>query len=438
MRAAKIDTRPNRSRTMTPSRWNRWIPCVLSLLLGAPAWGQDALVVAGDGSGDFVQLTDAIAAAADGDVILVRPHTERYEAAEITGKSLTVIGIGVHRPGLEDLRVTQLSPGQVVTLRFLDLQGRAEIIFGGFITYMEPGLSLTFNQGSVWVEDAVFTGASGIAKWGGSEEGVSGLVVVGTEGVVVVDSESEGGVGAWSVGGTSYAGGDGARLLNSHVAFHGSRLEGGMGSIDVAHLPGQGGAGVDSSASNLFASGSTLTGGDTGESFGAEPLDAPSSGLVARSSSTVHHLATSFQAGQGGAPPGEPITVEPSSTVDDLDDVHRAFKVPAPVREDQEASALYAGEPGDLVLLRISLTPGWTMMPGLKGVLHLGPSTIDLFVGAAGPEGTLDLPFRGPALPVGTQALTAFAQPVVAAGGGPLRLVAPSSIVFIAESIQGP
>lgn len=256
--------------SMKNARSNHFWGCVLAVVLAAPAWGQSVHIVAGDGTGDFVQLKDAVSAAVDGDVILVRPHTDRYDFTTIDGKSLTIIGEGAVRPGVEDMRVQNLAAGEVVTLRFLDIEGRAEAIIFGPTQY--DGLVLNNNVGCVWLEELVIAGADGIANWGGSETGYPGLVIGGSNCVAVVDCQSGGGVGQSSVGGSSHYGGSGGVASASQVALHGSSFVGGKGGPAFIGPPLEGGTGFDSLASTVLASGSSLTGGDTGDVFAAPSL----------------------------------------------------------------------------------------------------------------------------------------------------------------------
>jgi hypothetical protein len=277
---------------MTHARRNRRIDgvptlvqaTILTLVLGPPILAQAAHVVAGDGSADFTQLQDAITAAANGDVILVRPHTERYEATVVAGKSLTIVGEGDVHPRVEDFTIRDLNPGRDVSLRFLDIEGRSEPHpFVGAL--QRPGVTLENDQGCVWLEDLVVAGGDGIVKLGGFEEGHPGLRIADSECVVAVDCTFEGGDGKWSVGGTSYRGEDGADLTNSHVALHGCTLVGGAG-------------------------------GDTGDEALFPTPDPSASGLVARDASTVKHLATSFAEGGGPATPGAPLSVEGGSSAE--------------------------------------------------------------------------------------------------------------------------
>ncbi len=411
---------------------------LLALLLATTStWSQSVLVVAGDGSGDHLQLQAAISAAAAGDVILVRPHTERYDFATLDGKPLTLVGDGDVRPELEDLRIRNLAPGEVVTLRFLDIEGRSAPTF--FLPTQFVGLELDDNDGCVWLEDLVVAGANGIPKWGGSETGWRGLDVDDSACVVVVDTEVVGGFGAHSVGGSTYLGGDGGLLTNSRVALHGCTFTGGRGGDEVLHPAAQGGIGIDCTSSELFTSGSSLIGGDTGDVFLLPTSDPTASGLVVRDGADVQHLATTFASGGGQATPGPPIEATGTpSIVEDLDDDHRAIKTPAVVRELTRAHVSYSGEPGDLVLLSIASTPDWAFVPALKGVQHLGAAPVQAILGTAGADGTLVAAFQSPRVPAGTDAATGFAQAVVAETDGGIRLGAPSSILIVSASIPGP
>jgi len=419
------------------ARGSRWLGGALALVCAASAWGQTVHVVAGDGSGDFLEIQGAVTAAEEGDVILVRPHVERYGFTTIDGKSLTVVGDGGVRPAMEDLRVVNLAADQAVVVRFLDIEGRLDIsIFGAL---QRNGVELISNQGCVWLEDLLVAGANGVPKLGGSEAGLRGLVVQDSACVIAVDSQFFGGSGEHSVAGTADPGGDGALLTGSTVAFHGCTVTGGRGGFGFNSFGGQGGSGVDCTTSEVFASGSSLIGGDTGGTDLIDSTIPTASGLVAREASTVNHLATTFASGAGPAPPGPPIdSTGAPSTVTDLDDAHRALKGPAVVREEVPAELGYTGQPGDLVLLRVSATSGWSFAPALAGVQQLGALPLGVILGVAGPAGTIDVAFDAPCLPPGLPAVTAYVQPLVDPTQGPLRLGAPSSILIVDASIPAP
>ncbi|MHC5211804.1 MAG: hypothetical protein ACYTG2_13880 [Planctomycetota bacterium] len=92
-----------------------------------------------------------------------------------------------------------------------------------------------------------------------------------------------------------------------------------------------------------------------------------------------------------------------------------------------------------MVLMRFTLGSAWELMPGLKGVQHLGGTAVEVVLGlAGGPAGTLDVVFRAPELPVGIEGITGHAQPVVAVQAGSLRLGAPSTALIVDATIAGP
>jgi len=434
-----------KTRATARRAWNRGSgPGALSglllvvLLASAPALrAQNVYVVAGDGSGDFVQLQQAVDAAAQGDVILVRAHGARYAATVIQDKALTIVGDGAVRPGVEDVVVRNLAGNRDVTLRFLDIAGRVEIL-GGVITIQEPGLELISNAGCVWLEDLVICGADGIPKWGGSEQGLPALVVNGSACVVAVDSATEGGSGGGSVGGSTYPGGHGGVVTSSQLALHGCSLVGGEGSYESLFPAEQGGIGLECNSATVFTSGSSLIGGDTGNVGGLTP-DPTAAGLAVRDGSDVATLATSITSGGGDAPPGPPIeeTGSPSS-VEDLADDHRAFKLPPVLRELEPVRLQYRGQPGDLVLVQTSLRPSWMLVPALKGVQHLGVLIGGQLLGIVPPNGQLGPLVQVPALPPGTLAATGFAQPLALELDGSLRVSAPTSIVVVDATIPAP
>lgn len=163
---------------------------------------------------------------------------------------------------------------------------------------------------------------------------------------------------------------------------------------------------------------------------------ATASGLSLIDGTSVQYLATSFDPGAGNAVPGAPISSGGvPSIVDDLNEAHRGLTVPAPVREQAPAQFSYSGQPGDTVLVALSLYPEWLSIPSVKGILHLDPVASSFVIGSADAAGSLVLPFSGPLLPQGVSSLTGFAQPLVADTNGSLRLGAPSSILLLDSSL---
>ena len=408
------------------------------MLVAAPAWGQGVHVVAGDGSGDFLQLQHAVNAAASGDVILVRPWAQAYDPTTINGKALTLVGYGDARPALKRLRIDNLPAGQVVSLRFLDVQGDAEVIFPlGTVNY--DAVSLSADAGCVWLEDLRLAGADGVHSSGTDAlNGKAGLAAVSSPAVVLLRSELHGGDGAIATGTTPHPGGKGARTLQARIACWDSTFVGGIGALGLnGHSGAQGGAGFEGNRSTLFLSGSALTGGNTGNGpLSSEPT---ASGLVLIDASSAQQLATTFQAGTGNAPPGAAVSMSGApSTLDDLNEDPRGVTISAAVRELAPAAVHYSGQPGDLVLLAISLQAGWSPLSKFKGVLQLDAFASSLILGVADANGTLELGFSGPLLPAGVEAVIGYAQPVVAEVGGALRLGAPSSILMLDASIPVP
>ena len=411
-------------------------------LLAAPAAAQSVHIVAGDGSGDFVQLQAAVDAAADGDVILVRPHLEPYDPTIVAGKGLVLVGEGASRPALDEVIVRDLPADRTVVLRHLTVEGSAEL--RGFMQWeLHDGLILVDNVGCVWIEDVLLAGDEGWSNWGDLGFGRTGLVAVRNDCVLFVRSEIRGGEGGLSTGATPYPGGPATNIIDSSFAFHGTTVVGGEGSEGV-YGPGQtgerGGDGLAVTNSLVFASGSTFLGGDTG--LGDVTSAVPTAtGLVLQDGNVVHRVDTVVSAGGGDAPAGDDVleTGAPGVFVD-LGEAHRQLTVPATLREGVASLMTYAGVPGDLVLLQASFTPDFVpLYQGLAGVLHRGPVAAEAVIGVAGPPlGGFTSFLLGPPLPVGVEGVAAFAQPVILTPGGDLRLGSPSMIALLDGAVPTP
>ena len=95
----------------------------LTILLSsqlAPALAADVLVVDAAGGGDYTSVATAALAAADGDVLLVRPGNYPFEEVVIDGKGLTIVKDG---PGIVKsyrwVRIQNLPAGKEVHLNGL-------------------------------------------------------------------------------------------------------------------------------------------------------------------------------------------------------------------------------------------------------------------------------------------------------------------------------
>ncbi|WP_445715197.1 InlB B-repeat-containing protein [Flavobacterium sp.] len=129
---------------------------------------------------NYSELTSAISAAANGDIINFTTNIVIDNEITISGKTLTIEGNGnevsVPRPGLDDMgrynsspssfRVFQLSSGANVTINNLSIKGGAVNNHGGAL-YINNGTTIRLNNSIVSNSRAnSFNGGGGIAVYG--------------------------------------------------------------------------------------------------------------------------------------------------------------------------------------------------------------------------------------------------------------------------------
>src|SRR5262245_14504231 len=98
----------------------RGLCCFLSCALVVSASAQSAVLVVDRAhpSGTFATVADAVSAAADGDIILVRSGL--YGAVVVDGKGLAIVN-DAGSVGLDRLVIRNLPAQSVVTVRGIDL-----------------------------------------------------------------------------------------------------------------------------------------------------------------------------------------------------------------------------------------------------------------------------------------------------------------------------
>ena len=117
--------------------------CAFQAVLVAPTAAQDVLIVdQAGGPGVFTTLGAAVAAAQEGDVLLVKQGAY-FEDLVIDGKSLVVQEESGANVLVRRIQVQNLGPTQFVAVRGLDWDNSHELSLG-----------LLDNQGPVWIEDA--------------------------------------------------------------------------------------------------------------------------------------------------------------------------------------------------------------------------------------------------------------------------------------------
>jgi len=330
---------------------------LLSIAPFPRAFAANLVVDLSGGAGTHSTLQDAVDAAQDGDLILVRPGDYRFVqtvSTIVTAKSLTIVADPPgSAPVLTGIRISAIASPRKVVIRGLQL-------LPGILP-VSPGTEVTQSTGGVWFEDCTLAGIPGLGSLGQNFPGEPGLRVNGAQ-VTLVRCQVTGGVGA--VGTFTIPasdGGPGQRLgANASVAVHDSTISGGDGGLGT--FPGNGGAGTQAVTARVFLSGATVTGGAPG---GAPAQGG--AGLVADATSGVSLLQTTVT---GGA--GAPDVQAPPGVVQRLPGLARSIEVTSPVTPGTQATLSIRGEPGDLAFLFWSVGTSHLPIPPITGWLLLG------------------------------------------------------------------
>ncbi|MEM7306259.1 MAG: hypothetical protein AAF682_06300 [Planctomycetota bacterium] len=394
---------------------------LFALLLSAPALAQGGVhVVASDGSGDFLDLPQAVAAAASGDTLLVRDGT--YSGFLALGKGLTVVA---------DTGASPLLTGQV---NATGLPADSALILDGL--RVEPKEIAAFAafqcDGTVWIEDCELAGgrnACGVAQ--PCYDPCQGARVFDCDDVVIVRSTLAGGEGA---GGDAH----GLEATFSAVHVYDSELVGFAFPFVSA-----GGNGAQLAASSLFASGTLFEGGKGGDGLIADGCSfgtgGPGGNALKLNDASAQLMGSALVVGAGGlglAPcgdgePGQEVLLLGGGTLAFLNELARSFAVGSPLREGQAAEIDYAGAAGDLVLGLFSLTASPLPSQELSGTLLPAQPPGVVTLGAADAQGELATSVPLGSLPAGFESLVVFLQGVAVSTGGAVVLAAGSELLLL-------
>ncbi|MHC5212108.1 MAG: right-handed parallel beta-helix repeat-containing protein [Planctomycetota bacterium] len=310
----------------------------------APLANQVHVVDKSGGPGSqFLQISQAVAAAAPGDTVLVR--TGGYDEFTVQGKSLVVtadLGAFVEVPRFT---VRDVPAGQSVRVHGI---GTNSLNDG-------PALRVQDCLGPVWIEDCSLIGPLQ-------------ALAAATEGVRILNSAAVS-LHRCTLGGSfayDLPAGPGLRANDSLVALFDCVAAGGQGgnSSDTgATLPAGPGALVD--GGTLYASGSSFSGGMGGSgstSFGCVDAGDGAPGLVLDGGAKAHLLDTATVGGAGGnALPGctdgapGPAQLILAGTLLSQAFPARSIEAPNPVRPGDTLDLTIDGVPGDTLLLWVSL-----------------------------------------------------------------------------------
>jgi len=417
------------------------IVCVVVLCLAVfvPRPAADVHTV-GPGA-DFEQIHEALAAAVDGDTLLVASGT--YEGFIVDGLSVSIVADSGETALIDGpVVIRNLGVGQSVLLAGLVWDG----VYPSVSTISQL-LDVDGNQGAVRVERCTVQGP--ISVFGTAR--MTGVRISDSDDVALVDCFVE--AGTPNTISVPEAGDPAVEVATSTVTLDGCTLVGGLGGEgSPAFLPNGavGGAALDVTDAVVVLSGCDLTGGVGGR--GAACVQEQNGnggdggvGLRASGASTLSSRATTVAGGAGGQGgssgfgcfnPGIDGQVGANvvgTSVVPVPGPHRTWASAVPVRELEPFVASVTATPGDWAALLWSAVPENAPVVGVPGQLlvSLGPPTNLRLLGVVPGGGVLALPAALPELGPGVESARVFTQLLVQAPGGELHLGAPLTLVAL-------
>lgn len=409
-----------------------------------PAAIGDVLTVAPAGAA-YAQIADAVAAASDGDVILV--DSGGYLGFTIDGKTLSVVAdAGANISVNEPVFVMNLAASQSVLLSGITLPQP----FGG------TALTLAQNAGPVRVQAVIAYGGQ-FVFWGSWYA----VDVTNCADVSFVGCSFRGGGPAYGGLGYAHNGAPAIRATASVITLHDCTARGGAGLSGYPNAPGfptSGQAGkpaLDVVGSVLFARNSIFQGGDGGhgnstDACPSNPYQYATAGgnggpgvrvTTATAATLVAVTSIGGAPGAGGTNgcgaqassgatglPYDPPSLTPVSGP------QVSMAVVEPAREGTNLSVHVAGPAGFRVLLAQSLVPGYASIPWSHGVLLIQSPLRRVSLGTIPATGVLDVQLAVPFFATGVEARIVHAQAVFVDTSGRSHLASPSVLVMLDQA----
>lgn len=408
----------------------------LTLLLCSPLVAQDVLVVDASGAGDHVDLPPAVAAAAPGDVLLVRGGM--YSAPTVSQDVTIVADGGVQAVVRGHMRVQDLPADQTVLLSGLALRHRVGVA--------ERALTVRRCHGFVRLDTVS-------AQGGGFESlefghGRPGVAVRRARNVAFLRSQCTGGTsGENEHGPPGPRGGAGLRVREATVAAWRSAFQGGAGgdAALILSFAGEGGPGAElKEGARMFAYLDLFRGGDGGDSldFSSDFCGPGGPGLLARLHELLVEQSAAFVGGQGGVAQNFPKVCDdgpPNDVVgafESLPGVPRGLEGPRVLREGETSQFTAFGRAGDRVLLAWSLFTGFRHVEDHQGGWLLPPTLVSLEpIGTLDGSGSFQWSYTQPDLGAGELARVSYVQLLVIRPDGTARVGSPITIVALDSTL---
>ncbi len=337
----------------------RSLATVLFVTSGLSLAAGDVWVVDPNGGGDFTTINAAVAAASDGDALLLRTHFYD-EFVLVDGKDIDFISESKNT-SIKFLRIINSPSGSETPLMAFQIPA------------ISAGLSLEFNAGRV-VGERLVIGA----------DGLDAVFVIDCADVVLVEVNAQGGDGADGCLSTD-PGGDGIEVSGSKLSLYKCTALGGLGGDDTCN--GFGGLGGD--------------------------------GMFVRANSQVFVVDSTFEAGLGGCPGGdEGCDIRDNGSNVTFATHAEPFLIgPRVLREGEWTTLRIVGPPGAAATLVIANSLQRRQLVPSVGVLHLKPPYTLVPLGAIPPGGVLGAKFQAPALAPNQDYETLWMQAVIAQPG---------------------
>jgi hypothetical protein len=424
------------------------VVAALALLSGRSEAG--VLVVAPQGQ-PYSQISSAVLAAQDGDVILVKSGV--YSQVGLGTKSIAIVAeVGASVTVAGPINIANLPAGKTIVLDRVNADG-------SWGTAPTHALLIINCAGAIRVQQGSFTGGNGavtidsdcdlsgtadgkaaVRVFGSSDVAFAGCIVTGGWGAYVWDSDCHIQEDTVMVGG---AGGIGLELSGASVTVAGSSVfGGGSGSGGYSEDAGDGAA--VAALSRLVLTGSHFQGGNGGDSFdGIAPAHGGDGGrgVFVSGDSEVRLLDDELVGGLQGAGwglagglPAAPLAG--GGAVTSWSGEAASLDISELLREAQSTPVQVTGAPGDLVLLFLSLQTVSVAAPQAKGTFQLAPSSLlgPIVLGALGGSGQVTLSGTMPHLPAGLLSAEFYLQALLSGPGG-LTLTSWSHVTVLDESL---
>ena len=388
-------------RTLRPRKLALVIGTALVAVAPVLSAQQVLAVAPAPGSGVFsTQIQPAVDAAAEGDIVLVKPGL--YSGFDVNAKSLTVIADG-------SVRLSS-------AIRIMNLTAKQRCLVQGFSAHpafmqATPALQLNRNDGPVWITGCTLTGGNAFARTPATD----GVSATHCASVTLLRCTVTGGTGGDNVP-FSLSGSVGLRAFDSILFLFDTVCAGGVGL--TGNRPTRGGAGAKFDGGTVFASGTTMQGGRGGSSSSSSSLAAGGAGgvgCICNSVMTV--LGCSFVGGAGGS--GQPVgpqgaPKDGSGMMAAWSGTARHFECESPVREQQTVTLRAGGLPGEQVgVLYTSQPSAGDLMPSYLGAAAVSIAHVEgLSLGTIGSGGSASFPVSVPLLPPTTHGTTVYLQAV--------------------------